>query len=270
MEKKRYYYVLEFQYLGFRYHGWQKQDGVKTVQGMLNRTINYVLDGANFRTISAGRTDAMVSVEKSIFELFTFEPLHTDVFFDRLNENLPSDIRALSIQEVNKEFNIIQTPKEKEYNYFFTLESKIHPFAAPFLVYFHDQLHIDLMKEAALIFQGDHNFEQYCYKPKEGTKFMRSVSLCEIVENDILKANFFPEKSFILRVKVQGFMRHQIRLMMGALVKVGRGDLSIEDLQKTLFGAEGERPDYYIAPASGLILKDVVSEGLTAKSSSRS
>ncbi len=263
MEKKRYYYVLEFQYLGFRYHGWQKQEGVKTVQGMLNRTINYVLDGANFRTISAGRTDAMVSVEKSIFELFTFEPLETNLFFERLNENLPSDIRALSIQEVGKDFNIIQTPKEKEYNYFFTLEPKIHPFAAPFLVYFHDSLKIELMKEAALLFKGNHNFEQYCYKPKEGTKFIRSVSLCEIVENDVLKANFFPDQSFILRVKGQGFMRHQIRLMMGALVKVGRGDLSLEDLKQTLLGSNGNRPDYYIAPASGLMLKEVVSEGLS-------
>ena len=262
MEKKRYYYVLEFQYLGFRYHGWQKQEGVKTVQGMLNRTINYILDGANFRTISAGRTDAMVSVEKSIFELFTFEPLDVKIFFDRLNENLPSDIRVLNIQEVDKNFNIIQSPKQKEYHYFFTLESKIHPFAAPYMVYFHDQLNIERMIEAAPLFKGSHNFEQYCYKPKEGTKFMREVKHCEIVENDILKANFFPQKSYFLQVKGEGFMRHQIRLMMGALVKVGRGDLSLEELKETLLGANGKKPDYYIAPASGLMLKDVHAEGL--------
>lgn len=257
MEKKRYYYLIEFQYLGFRYHGWQKQEGVKTVQGMINRTLNYVLDGEKFRTISVGRTDAMVSVEKSYFELFTFHPLEVDTFYERFNENLPSDIRAMSIIEVDKTFNIIQTPKQKEYCYFFTTESKIHPFASPYLVFFHDEIDVELMREGAQLFVGTHDFEQYCYKPKEGTKFVRKIDVCEIVDNDIYQANFFPKDTFFLRVVGEGFMRHQIRLMMGALVKLGRGDITLQNLENTLQGAKDDKVDYYIAPASGLILKDV-------------
>ena len=257
---KRYYYFIEFQYLGFRYHGWQKQENVKTIQGMVNRTLNYLLDGTKFRTIASGRTDAMVSVNHSAFELFVYAELDTQDFFIELNKNLPSDIRALSMVEVDDKFNIIQNPKTKEYTYLFAFGEKFHPFFFFFMTFIHEDLDIELMKKGAELFEGDHTFECYCYKPKPETQFHRGVELCELRRNDIHTASFFPEVSYILHVYGKGFMRHQIRLMMGMLIRLGRGEVSLDDILESLKGTQGKPVEYYIAPSSGLMLNKVIFE----------
>ena len=260
MNKQRYYYLIEFQYMGFRYHGWQKQEGVKTVQGMIDRTLNYVLDGQKFRTIAAGRTDAMVSVKKSYFELFTFHELE-DSFFDYFNENLPSDIRALSIKQVDSSFNIIQGKKVKEYVYHFTYGTKIHPFAAPFVVHFQEQLDVDLMKKAVKIYEGKYDYKHYCYKPKPETKTEREI-LSASLEGVQPEFGFSPENTFVFKVKGEGFMRYQVRLMMGMLVRLGRGEVTLEHFEATLRTPEQKEIEFYVAPASGLMLADVVFEDL--------
>src|SRR5699024_7740610 len=121
MQRIRYYYLIKIQYLGFRYHGWQKQPQLKTVERMVEKTTNYVLKtlleiDSRFKILASGRTDAMVSVNQTFIELF-FEdvPLDLDEFLPLFNRNLPQDIRALEITETHADFNIIQHPQEKEY-----------------------------------------------------------------------------------------------------------------------------------------------------------
>ncbi|UII25527.1 hypothetical protein LVD15_19780 [Fulvivirga maritima] len=110
---KKFYYLIHFQFLGFRYHGWQKQLQVKTVQGMIEKTLTFVLGHDNYRTLGSSRTDAMVSAEGGVFELFTREPIDIESIFEQLNLNLPSDIKALKMEETDKNFNIIQHSKTK-------------------------------------------------------------------------------------------------------------------------------------------------------------
>lgn len=256
MQNKEYYYLVEVQYLGFRYHGWQKQPSVNTVQRMVERTIKYVLDDDPFKVLVTGRTDAMVSANQSYFELFVPNEIYTDQFLEDLNINLPADIRALSIVPVDSKFNVIQNAKMKEYHYFFSFGRKNHPFAAPFMCYLMDVLNIETMQEGAKLFQGFHNFQNYCYKPSEKTVFEREVITSEIVVNDILTANFFPEASYVFKVKGPGFMRHQVRMMMGSLIALGKGELTINDIKKSL-SENRDAPLNYIAPASGLMLNSV-------------
>ena len=103
MFEKRFYYRLKVQYLGFRYHGWQKQPDVLTVERMMERTFNYVLEHKNFKLLAAGRTDAKVSVNETFVQLFLKDaPLPEEGFLELLNANLPQDIRVLAIDEVDK------------------------------------------------------------------------------------------------------------------------------------------------------------------------
>ncbi|UII25528.1 hypothetical protein LVD15_19785 [Fulvivirga maritima] len=122
--------------------------------------------------------------------------------------------------------------------------------------YIIQDLDLDIMKQGAKLFQGAHNFKNYAYKPSDVTVFDRVIDEAEIVKNELYTANFFPEQSYIFRVKGEGFMRYQVRLMMGALFLLGKGEITLADLQNSL-----EDPDFgsfsYIAPASGLILKGV-------------
>ena len=250
------YYLIEIQFLGYRFHGWQKQPKIKTVHLMIDRTINYVLENNKFKTLGAGRTDAMVSANQTAFELFTELPIfNLEEFLRLVNTNLPQDIRALNIKTVSKEFNVINDSKIKEYKYLFSEGSKNHPYCAPFITTFLDSLNIDRMKEGAKLFEGEHNFKSYCYTPNENRIFDREITYCKISNNKTLKANFFPKKSYELTVKGKGFMRNQIRLMMGVLVELGRGEVSLDYIKESL---NTYNPKInYIAPASGLMLNKV-------------
>jgi len=254
---KKYYYLITVQFLGYRFHGWQKQPHVKTVHLMIDKTLKFILEKKTFKTLGSGRTDAMVSANEAAFELFLHEPIEDfDSFLELFNYNLPQDIRALSIKEVDSEFNIIQNSKVKEYLYLFTEGTKNHPFCAPIMTTILEPLDVELMKIGAKCFEGYHNFKTYSYKATNEGIYNRTIENCELFENNIFSANFFPEKSYILRVKGKGFMRNQIRLMMGALIKLGRGDISLEYIKDSL-KPESEEVMEYIAPASGLILNKI-------------
>jgi len=258
MLQKRNFYLIKVQFLGYRFHGWQKQPNTKTVHLMIDRTLKFILGEQKFKTLGAGRTDAMVSASEAAFELFLDrQPLQDLVeFMGTFNQNLPQDIRVLSIEEVDAKFNIIQDSKLKEYHYVFAHGGKFHPFAAPILTTILEPLDIELMKQGAQLFQGKNNYKTYCYKPTNDGLYDRELISCELIENTLYTASFFPKKSYVLKVIGKGFGRHQIRLMMGALIKLGRGEIDLEYIKDSL-KPESEFVMDYIAPASGLILHKI-------------
>lgn len=257
MLQKRFFYLIKIQYLGYRFHGWQKQPKLKTVQFMIDRTLKFIFEGKTFKTLGAGRTDAMVSANETALELFTYHEIEDlEVFLNLFNFNLPQDIRALGINEVDENFNVIQNPKVKEYHYVFSEGQKNHPFCAPILTTILEPLNVDLMKQGAFLFKGEHNFKGYCFRATDNGQYIRTILDSEIIDNDIYVANFFPSKSYVFKVKGKGFMRNQIRLMFGELIKLGRGDIDLQHIENSLKHESTDVMDY-IAPASGLILHSV-------------
>ncbi len=255
IHKQRFYYVMHIQYLGFRYSGWQKQPGQKTIESMLHKTLKFILPGRKFKILGAGRTDAKVSALDAAFELFLDNsPIeNSNDFLVLFNQNLPPDIKVLNILEVDERFNIIKDSKTKAYSYFFSFGQKNHPFSAPFLANILEDLDVELMKESAKIFIGTHNFSSYTARLQENTKVVRTIIRCEITVNHILTANFFPEKSYVLHIEAQGFMRYQVRMIMGALILLGKGEMSLTEIQNSLKeGTSIQIP--YVAPGSGLVL----------------
>ncbi len=255
MKKQRFYYIINLQFLGFRFSGWQIQPNQKTIEGMLSKTLKFVLPKTNFKILGAGRTDSKVSALDAAFELFLDDSPITDLpaFLELFNKNLPSDIRAMGITPVDESYNIIKDPKAKAYIYLFSFGKKNHPFSAPFIANILEDLDIAAMKEAAKLFEGTHNFSAYTVKSHKNSNELRSITSCGISQNNLLLANFFPEESYMLRVVGKGFMRYQIRKMMGALFQVGKGELAISDIQNSLT-SENKLQLTYVAPGSGLML----------------
>ncbi len=248
------YYLLRLQYLGFRFHGWQKQPDVKTVQGTLEKTLKFVFEHANFKTLASGRTDAMVSANEAYCHLITKQPYDTAWLLQMITKNLPQDIRILDVEEVTASFDIIQASKIKEYHYLFSHGQRNHPFCASMLTGKSQTLDIALMQQGAKLFEGKHNFKKYTKRASEHTVFEREVFCSEIIENTLYTANFFPEQSFLYRVTGPGFMRYQIRIMMGTLFLLGSKEITLEQFKKTLSHWDDEVVLNEIAPASGLIL----------------
>ena len=250
-------YLISLEFLGFRFSGWQKQPNAKTLHDIVDKSLSFVLKDATYKTIGVGRTDAKVSASGYVFQLFVLFNLKENKFLEELNANFPPDFRANSILEVGLDVNIINTPKVKEYHYYFSFGSKNHPFAAPFMVNEPNNLDIEVMQKGAKFFQGTHYFHKYCTKPSEKTIFKRTVDFCEIKKNTFLTANFFPEHSYVLRVRGKGFLRYQIRLMMATLFELGKGNLSLQYIEDSLKVDNDKQFMRNIAPGSGLQLYKV-------------
>lgn len=254
--KGQFFYLITIQYLGFRFHGWAKQPLHKSIHQMVDKTLRFTLGHTEFKSMGGSRTDSKVSANEYTFELFLNEAITLPDFLDEMNKNLPLDIRALAYREVDRNFNIIKSPKTKEYIYLFAFGEKPHPFSAPFINTVLANLDIELMKKGAAMFEGKHDFRAYSKRPKEHTLTFREVLSSTIEENNIYKANFFPKHSFIYRVKAQGFLRHQIRMMVGQLILLGQGAIDLEAIHKSLEG-DSSNEFHYVAPASGLILNKI-------------
>lgn len=250
-------FLISLEFLGFRFSGWQKQKNSKTLHEMVDKTLSFVLEKGSYKTIGVGRTDAKVSAKSYYLQLFTNDFLECNSFLEALNSNFSLDFRATSMQKVDVSFNIINAPKLKEYHYYFSFGEKNHPFAAPFMVNVIEDLNIELMQKAAKLFEGEHYFHKYCTKPSENTIFKRVIDTCEIIENSILTANFFPEKSYVLKVKGKGFLRYQIRLMMATLFEVGKNNLTLDFVEASLKEDNDRMFLRNIAPASGLQLYNI-------------
>lgn len=257
MFQKNFFYLIHIQYLGFRLHGWAKQPGLKTVHSLIDKTMRFALGHTNFKTMGTSRTDALVSANHSAFELFLTEDLgDKEEFLKVFNKNLPSDIRALRVEEVDESFNIINTAKTKHYEYVFAHGQKPHPMGAAVMSFIPNVLDIELMQKGAEMFLGVHNFGTFVTKPKPNTQFERDILISEIIPNTKYTANFFPEESFIYRISSRGFMRNQVRLMMGQLIQLGQHEITLEDLERMLEKRQ-DQPLMTIAPASGLILEKI-------------
>ncbi|WP_088341176.1 tRNA pseudouridine synthase A [Robiginitalea sediminis] len=250
------YYVMRIQFLGFRYHGWQHQPGVQTVEGMLRKTVRFILPGRTFRILGAGRTDARVSSEDFALQLMIKDGPEPDLDLLRedLTKNLPPDIRLVEIYPVAQSFNVIRDCRQKTYRYLFAYGAPCHPYCSPFLGFFREELDLVSMQEAAPLFEGTHCFEAFTAgEANAKRKLTRTVEKSRILPNTFIKASFMPPKTYAFEITASGFGRHQVRLMMAALVDVGRGVIGREVLSGVLEGKSDWKPTH-ITPASGLHL----------------
>jgi tRNA pseudouridine38-40 synthase len=72
----------------------------------------------------------------------------------------------------------------------------------------------------------------------------------------MFKANFFPEETYAFHIHSRGFLRYQVRLIMGQLLSLGRGEIGLKDIQASLTGLN-RHPLRHIAPSSGLMLNKI-------------
>ena len=246
-------YLIDIQFLGYRYHGWQKQPKVKTVQFMVEKTIAFIYEGSSFKTIGSSRTDSKVSANLMAFHLSIDVKIDESNFLSLFNKNLPNDIRVLDIKKLEGKINILDYAETKHYIYLFAHGEKPHPFSAALIHTEFEKLDISLMQAGAKLFEGEHNFQKYCTKPSPDTNFNRIVDSCEIKENTVYIANFFPKRTYALHIKSKGFMRYQIRLIMGQLFELGKHNITLDDIKNSLAPKDHEILKA-IAPGSALIL----------------
>lgn len=238
-------YFIEITYNGKNYFGWQRQPEQISVQQILEETLSTLLR-SEIKIIGAGRTDTGVHA-KQLFAHFDFDELgDKNEFLFRINSFLPKDISIKNIFQVKDDAHARFDAVEREYEYIISFEKD--PFLQDFAYQINYKPNIDLMNEAAKTLLSHKDFQ--C--------FSRSKTDVKTYNCTIVKA-FWEAKNnrLIFTIAADRFLRNMVRAIVGTLLDVGFGKVSLEEFQKILESKSREEAGAS-APAHGLYLTRVV------------
>ena len=242
-------FKLTIEYEGTRYRGWQVQKNARTVQGEIERALREGLEISTFEFQGAGRTDAGVHALAQVAHLDASVARPLDEMRNRLNENLPPDINVLSIITAHPRFHARHHAKARTYLY--QISRRRTALAKRFVWWIRDPLHVGAMREAAFCFVGMKDFRSFTRdNPGEKSTLMFLSEFTVHESGDLI----------LIRVTGSHFLWNSVRRMVGALVEVGRGTLSVESLQE-LLTTNSDVIGQHTAPPSGLFLEHIQYEG---------
>ncbi len=240
---------LILQYDGTDFHGWQIQDGLRTVQGELTRVLS-LLDGRDVTLHGSGRTDAGVHAEGQVANVQLEREITPEKLRNAINGNLPVDVRVLSVDLVAEEFHARYSTKSKSYRYRI-VHGKV---VSPFLVrYTHQEsrlLDLPLMREVAKMFIGNHDWTAFSAADSDAGSRLRNVTQVEI-------ANCWDSRGqcdlIEITVSANGFLRYMVRSIVGTLLAVGRHEIDAQTVQRAIESGDRSLAGA-TAPAQGLTL----------------
>lgn len=250
------YYLVKLSYNGIRYFGWQKQKQFPSVhQAFEDALKNALPQETEFHTIGASRTDARVHALGQVVRVnltdLNLEPAELKRI---LNQNLPFDIRAENVIRTHSYFKVIAFAKDKEYLYLFQNKAETRPWMFPYTVNFEEELNFNLMAEAAKLFVGEYDFKNYCYRAEHVSNTVRKVYECELIEQYQMDLDGIQINSHALRIRGAGFLKQMVRIIMGTLVQIGNGTVTIEQVRQSLECPQNRQKLGFIAPPHGLFL----------------
>lgn len=250
-------YRITVQYKGTQYSGFQVQLSDKTIQGEINSVLKVLSKSEDIKSVGSGRTDAGVHALAQVMRIEIPVDIPVAGLVRGMNSLLPEDIRVIDASVVNDKFHPIYSAKSKEYNYVFTTDEVISPFARELMTHFPFELDIELMKKGCQIFCGEHDFINYQCVGTDIESTVRKVMSCELVrfESSGHWGNLAGEY-YVFKVVGNGFLKQMVRLLMGALISLGKGKITLEDLEKSLKTPLKNRLGP-TAPPQGLYLKEV-------------
>ena len=237
---------LDICYDGTRYRGWQRLPGKDdTIQGKLETTLSRILSEP-IEISGSGRTDAGVHAKGQVANFHCHSAMPCQEILRQLRQYLPEDIGILRCKDVSERFHARLNAKEKTYCYRIWNSEEPCVFERRLVAVMPEKLDLYALNRAAGILEGEHDFSAFCGNPqfkKSTVRYIRSVVIQKTGEEVRI---YFTGN---------GFLHHQVRIMVGTLVEVGRGERS-EDSIPELFG--GNRAEAgFLVPPQGLCLMEV-------------
>jgi len=242
-------YFITFAYDGSKYKGYQKQPKCKTVQGELEKVLKTINNDKEVSVSASGRTDAGVHAlnQKAHFTLET--NITCDKLKQALNSLLPGDIYVKEVVEVADDFHARFSVKAKEYVYKINM-GEYDPIEKDYVYQYNKKLDLVEMERALKYLEGEHDFKSFSKADEEKEDFVRTIIQTNLVR-DLKNVNHF-----YISFLGTGFLRYQVRNMVGLLIEIGEGKRKSEDILEIL-EAKDRRKAGITAPPEGLYLKDV-------------
>lgn len=238
-------FKLIIEYEGTRFNGWQFQKNQPTIQGKLMETCREVFGTDKFEIYGSGRTDAGVHALKQTAHLEVKTMLAPHIIKMKINDLLPADINVLNVEKTGKNFHARHDAVSRSYIYH--IAKRRTAFGKKYVWWIKDELNVEKMNEAASLFSGLKDFASFGNDDPEEKSTKVKLEFCRIYEN---------ENSILIHISGSHFLWKMVRRMVGVLVEVGRGKLSVEKVNSYLNNYSKE-PAKFTAPPSGLYLENV-------------
>lgn len=238
---------LAIEYDGTAYCGWQRQENGLSIQQLLEESIA-IMTGEAIRVIGSGRTDAGVHALCQVANFHTDSLLSERNFLMGINSLLPADIVVHEVREVDPSFHARYSVKSKVYLYRICNRPVRSALDRHYAWFVWEPLSLSKINGVLDLFRGRHDFSSFCSTHTDSEDHVRTI-MDIVVEKDAAGM-------IDIFVEADGFLRYMVRTIVGALVGVGRGKCSREDVAEILL-AEDRRKAGLTAPPHGLFLKDV-------------
>lgn len=240
---------LELSYDGTAYFGWQVQPGLPTVQGELQAVLSRI-EGTPVQLHGSGRTDAGVHALAQVAACDLSNPIPPENLQRAMNRLLPRDIRVTGVAEAAPDFHPRHHAVAKTYRYRIYREWVCPPFERLYAWHHPYALNEEAMALCAARYLGEHDFRAFTaaddrYTPETDMR------------REIFGASLRREGALLtFEVRGSGFLKHMVRNLVGALIEVGVGNLSGDEVSEML--ASGVRnAGIRTVPPSGLFLVNV-------------
>ncbi len=236
--------VLIVEYDGTRYHGFQLQANLLTVQRELEKALRN-LTGEKIRVMAASRTDAGVHAKAQVVSFKTLSHYPPETYIKALNYYLPEDIAIKAAYRVSDSFNVQRHAVSREYNYYILNSQTRSPLKECFYYLVPGKLDIDAMSQSCQVLIGRHDFASFVNNNEAAAKgTIRTIYRAELIKDGEL---------IVFKMVANSFLMHQVRNTVGTLIRVGQGKMNGNEFYSIL---EAKQPGlaWPTAPARGLYL----------------
>lgn len=231
-------------YDGSKFYGFQIQNKLRTVQGEIQKALKKICE-EEVTIHASGRTDAKVHGNKQVFHFDTSRQMPEKQWKRAINHFLPNDIYILDSLFVSEDFHSRYSATKKEYHYLLST-NEYSPFETNYIYQYGRQLDLELMKDAASIFIGEHDFASFCSYDQYGNTIRELYKILIEDNNGIIT----------FTIVGNGFRRYMVRHIVGGLIQVGAKRITKKRLQE-LLDSKGKEKCLFKAKPQGLYLYEV-------------
>lgn len=243
-------YVLTVAYDGTEYAGWQRQKNALSVQETLETALFSAL-GVQARMTGSGRTDAGVHAAGQTCHFDAELSVPAEKLPDCLNRFLPASVRVIDGKEAKATFDCNRSAKRKTYCYSLYVSPREMPLKERYAVRVETAPSIELLKNAARLFEGEHDFKAFCASGSSVKTTVRTVYFVRVEESES-----YGGRDLKIYVCGNGFLYNMVRTMVGELLDIANGKRTRESLELAYQTGKRELLGKTM-PAKGLTLMSV-------------
>ena len=240
-------YFVTLSYDGTRYHGWQIQPNGVSVQERLQEALSTLLREP-IAVTGAGRTDAGVHARKMVAHFdWKGDAIDGQQLAYKLNRLLPNDIAVSKVEMVSEDMHARFSATSRMYRYY--IHTTKDPFQRAYSCEIHYPLDFAKMNDAARILMTYEDFGAFC---KSGADV--KTTLCQVTKAEWVQTS---PTTWYFEIRANRFLRNMVRAVVGTLIEVGRGRLSLDDFKKVIEGKQRSDAGESM-PGNALFLEDIV------------